>query len=295
MFSPDRSIQVGPATIHYVERGSGRPLVLLHGAPTTSYVYRHVVEHLAPHFRCIAPDFPGWGASPPEPGRPPTLRALGRTTAAFLDALDLRGAIIAVMDTAGSPGVWAARARPGRVAGLVAADTLVFPTRAYPRIHRMLGVVTLRPVRALHRRTGFLPALVARFGGRGRTTTTADRRRYGTDFRDPARRDRVMDLLRDLRQDQDFLGEVAGALPSLAIPVLVVAGAADPVHRAGAMDALARAVPHPTVVEIPGESHFPHEGDPDTLAGAVLGWARAVGLAADEVAPTGAGPGSVGG
>src|SRR5262249_23496091 len=47
----------------YVEVGEGNPIVLLHGNPTSSYLWRNVIPHLQPLGRCIAPDLIGMGDS----------------------------------------------------------------------------------------------------------------------------------------------------------------------------------------------------------------------------------------
>ena len=47
--------------MHYVDEGSGTPVLMLHGNPTWSYLYRHVIKELAGMCRCIAPDYPGFG------------------------------------------------------------------------------------------------------------------------------------------------------------------------------------------------------------------------------------------
>ena len=47
----------------YIEAGSGRPIVFLHGNPTSSYLWRNIIPHVEPHGRCIAPDLIGMGDS----------------------------------------------------------------------------------------------------------------------------------------------------------------------------------------------------------------------------------------
>jgi pimeloyl-ACP methyl ester carboxylesterase len=51
--------------IHYLERGTGTPVVLLHINQQSSMLYRELMEAFAPGFRCIAPDYPGYGYSDP--------------------------------------------------------------------------------------------------------------------------------------------------------------------------------------------------------------------------------------
>ncbi len=55
--------EVLDSKIHYLEAGSGDPILLLHGMPSSSYVWRNIIPFLAPLGRCIAPDLIGMGKS----------------------------------------------------------------------------------------------------------------------------------------------------------------------------------------------------------------------------------------
>jgi haloalkane dehalogenase len=55
-------------SVHYVDEGSGPPLLLLHGNPTWSFLYRDIITGLRDRHRCIAPDHPGFGLSRAAPG-----------------------------------------------------------------------------------------------------------------------------------------------------------------------------------------------------------------------------------
>jgi len=56
-------IEVHGSRIHYVDEGSGDPILFLHGNPTSSYLWRNVIPHVASLARCIAPDLIGMGKS----------------------------------------------------------------------------------------------------------------------------------------------------------------------------------------------------------------------------------------
>jgi haloalkane dehalogenase len=56
------------ALLHYLDEGSGPPLLLLHGNPTWSFLYRELVKGLRERFRCSAVDYPGFGLSRAAPG-----------------------------------------------------------------------------------------------------------------------------------------------------------------------------------------------------------------------------------
>ena len=56
-------IEVHGANMHYIDEGSGDPILFLHGNPTSSYLWRNIIPYLVPHGRCIAPDLIGMGKS----------------------------------------------------------------------------------------------------------------------------------------------------------------------------------------------------------------------------------------
>ena len=59
-----QALEVNDATVRYLDLGEGPVVLLVHGVPTSSWVYRKVAASLAGRgFRVIAPDLPGWGAS----------------------------------------------------------------------------------------------------------------------------------------------------------------------------------------------------------------------------------------
>ena len=62
---PRKKLELLNTWMSYADTGAGDPIVFLHGNPTSSYLWRNVIPHLAPHARCVAPDLIGMGASGP--------------------------------------------------------------------------------------------------------------------------------------------------------------------------------------------------------------------------------------
>jgi haloalkane dehalogenase len=56
-------LEVYDSKMHYIDEGSGDPILFLHGNPTSNYLWRNIIPYLAPHGRCIAPDLIGMGKS----------------------------------------------------------------------------------------------------------------------------------------------------------------------------------------------------------------------------------------
>ena len=136
MISPEeryekKRLEVLGSGMSYVEVGAGDPIVLLHGNPTSSYLWRNVIPHLEGAGRCIAPDLIGMGDSDKlEPSGPDRYRFVEhrRYLDALLEALDVRRNVTLVIHDWGS-GLgfdWANRHRDA-VKGIAYMEAIVRP------------------------------------------------------------------------------------------------------------------------------------------------------------------------
>jgi haloalkane dehalogenase len=116
----------------YREVGDGDPIVFLHGNPTSSYLWRHILDRIAPHGRCLAPDLIGMGASDKVPrAGPGSYRFVEhrRYLDALLDRLGVRERVVLVgHDWGGVLAMDWARRHPDAVRGLAYLETHVAPT-----------------------------------------------------------------------------------------------------------------------------------------------------------------------
>lgn len=128
---PKKRLTISGRHMAYSELGEGDPIVFLHGNPTSSYLWRNVMPHLADQGRCIAPDLIGMGDSEKlEPSGPEryTFREHRRFLDAFLDALGVTEKVTLVIHDWGSAlGFdWANRHR-GSVGGIAYMEGIVRP------------------------------------------------------------------------------------------------------------------------------------------------------------------------
>jgi haloalkane dehalogenase len=120
----------------YHERGEGRPVVLLHGNPTSSYLWRDVIPELAGRGRLIAPDLIGMGDSAklPDPG-PDTYRFITHRQylAAFIDAVigPLQSILFVVHDWGSALGFDWANHHRDRVRGIAYMEAIVRPIASW--------------------------------------------------------------------------------------------------------------------------------------------------------------------
>ena len=115
---------VGP--IHYLDEGEGRPLLLMHGNPDWSFLYRKMIPLLAPHFRCIAMDYPGFGLSVHPAGYSYLPNEHAAVVAELVEHLDLTDAVLVGQDWGGPIGFDVASRMPDRFTGLVAGNTMMW-------------------------------------------------------------------------------------------------------------------------------------------------------------------------
>jgi haloalkane dehalogenase len=110
------------------EAGVGDPIVFLHGNPTSSYLWRHVLPRVAGHGRCLAPDLIGMGASDKLPGGDYRFVEHRSYLDALLERLDVRERVVLVgHDWGGVLAMDWARRHPEAVRGLGHLETLVAP------------------------------------------------------------------------------------------------------------------------------------------------------------------------
>jgi haloalkane dehalogenase len=137
-------VDVGGAEMAVVEIGEGRPVLMVHGNPTWSFLYRKVMQALEGEpFRLIAPDLVGLGLSTKPAAAEHTLDSHAAWMASLVDQLDLSDAIVVGQDWGGPIGFLAAAAHPERFTAAVILNTVVsepkpgFKATAFHRFARM--------------------------------------------------------------------------------------------------------------------------------------------------------------
>lgn len=269
-------VEVNGHRIHLIDEGEGRPVLLLHGNPTWSFLWRKVISGLrGKGLRLIAPDLFGFGLSdhPPALGAH-TLRAHVDTIAALVDALDLRELVLVAQDWGGPIGAGMAARLPERVTAVVLGNTSVLAPRRPLRpstFHRLSHVPGLSP--ALFLGLGFPLPVLGRVQGDPRSMGPLERRAYAFPF--PRVRDRAGMLAlarmvpnRDGHPSLQTLDRTDAWLRAFGGPASLVWGLRDPI-LGRALKRHREALPHAHVRETQA-GHFLQEEVPEILAEEIL-------------------------
>ena len=117
-----RAIRVGDARVAYRDAGAGETVLLLHGCPFSSFVWRHLITRLGAEFRCVAPDLLGLGDTETPAGADWSLPAQAAMIVGFLDRLGVERAHVVGHDHGGALAQLLAAEHPERLDRLVLAN-----------------------------------------------------------------------------------------------------------------------------------------------------------------------------
>jgi len=276
----------------YVEVGEGDPIVLLHGNPTSSYLWRNVLPHLQPRGRCIAPDLIGMGDSDKLPDSGPGSYHFvehRRYLDALLEVLDVHERVTFVIHDWGSAlGFdWANRHREA-VKGIAYMEAIVRPQawdhwdRFGSDMRSVLQALRSEAGEAMVLRDNFfveqvLPKAVLRH------LSGEEMTEYRRPFAEPGEARRpTLTWVRQIPiegEPADVAAIVAAYAEWLAtsgVPKLFVKAEPGALLAGGANLDFARGLPRQTEVTVAGV-HYLQEDSPDEIGRAIAGWMGALG------------------
>ncbi|MDH6140383.1 haloalkane dehalogenase [Kitasatospora sp. GP30] len=256
--------------VHYIDEGAGPPLLFCHGAPTWSFLYRHIVKALRDRYRCIAVDHLGFGLSERPAGFGYTIAEHTAILGELIDHLRLDGFVLMGHDWGGPIGLGAVTARADRLRGIVLGNTLFWPIEAMAN-RAFSMIMSSRPMQRRILEENFLVERVL-LAELGRKLTAAEADHYrAVQPTAEARRGLAM-MPREIRAARPLLDQLARDVPVLLgdKPVLVVWGMRDMVFRPNAcIPRIRESFADLDVVELPGARHFIQEHAPDAIAAAI--------------------------
>ncbi len=253
------------------EAGEGPPVVLLHGVPSSCFLYRKMLEPLAATgLRAVAFDFPGLGLAERPEGYDYSWSGLARFTAAAVDALEIERCHLVVHDIGGPIGFeWAIR-NPDRVASITALNTLVDvsgfhrPWSMHPFSIRGVGELWLRSLNPYVMRRLFYLQTIA---DRSATPPEEITAYYYLLKRDDGGR-AFLKIMRGFELSEEKQRFYYEGLAELDCPTQVVWGELDPALGAQRREAVQEAlgVDHPLLLPA---KHFPQEDQAPAICEAI--------------------------
>ncbi len=282
-----RFLDIDGVRMHYVDEGSGEPLLFVHGNPTWSFAFRHLMQALRREYRVIAVDHVGCGLSDKPQDYDYSLRQHRDNLVQFIDALDLRAVTLVGHDWGGCIGTAAVQCRPERFRRLIYMNTAAFRGQRIPRRIAICRVPVLGPllVRGLN---GFSRAALSLAVASPRRLTDAARAGYLAPYGDWASRIAIQRFVEDIPirpRDRSYalLLRIESNLKNLSDrPTLLVWGMRDWCFTPWYLERFMEFFPAAQVVRIPDAGHWVFEDARETTLRAMQSFLKAHPVAADR-------------
>ncbi|MDA0677155.1 MAG: alpha/beta fold hydrolase [Chloroflexi bacterium] len=258
-------LDVSGGQMHYVDEGVGSPVLLVHGTPTWSFLYRNVIRRLSGSHRVIAPDLIGFGLS----GKPTdwsyTLADHASNLRRLVTELNLHDITLVVHDVGGPIGLAVLFEHLERFRRVVITNTFLW---------RLTDPHFTRPARLLGSRIGRLAYTRLNVSARFFMPRVFGDRKLSDDahmqYRSAlARGGRVgpWAMARELRRAGDWLEQQWQRAEMMkSMPVPIVWGEKDPTFRSRELVRWIERFPEARVARLPDVGHFIAEEVPDRLA-----------------------------
>ena len=263
--------EVPAGRMHYIDEGNGPPVVMVHGNPTWSFLYRHLVKQLQSRHRCIAMDHMGFGLS----DKPENWTYLPEDHAAnltrMIQGLGLQKITLVVQDWGGPIGLSYAVAHPENVSGLIILNTWAWPVNRDPYYIAFSSFMGGPIGRMLIRRYNFFAnTIMQKAFGDPAKLTPAVHAHYLRALATPSDRKGCLVFPRQIIGSTPWLDQLRDNLSVLKhTPVLIVWGMKDIAFRKKELQRWENIFPHARTVQVPHAGHFVQEEAPDALADAV--------------------------
>jgi haloalkane dehalogenase len=248
------------AGLNHIDVGTGPTLLLVHGNPTWSFLYREIVRGLMDDFRCVAIDLPGFGLSEVPEGYRFTPLEHALALERFVLEADLTDVTLMGQDWGGPIGFAVAGWHPERFSGFVVGNTWAWPLPSFPA--KAWSLFASSPA------ARFFPDRGVQAGSRLRQLPPDVVEHY----RRPSRIEAVRALGGAVTGAKPFLGEVERNLEKLRDrPALITWPTADPLFREPFRARWEQLFADHETVELEGAGHFIQEDAPDEIVAAILG------------------------
>jgi haloalkane dehalogenase len=267
-----RCLQTPAGRLHYVDEGSGPPVMMVHGNPTWSFVYRKLIKRLRSGYRCIAADHLGFGLSDKPKGWSYLPQDHSANLSALIGGLGLKSITLVVQDWGGPIGLSYAVAQPENVARIVIMNTWAWPVNRDPYYVAFSSFVGGPIGRMLIRRHNFFArTIMPRAFGDKAKLSAAVHEHYLRALDDPADRTGCLELPRQIIASTAWLAQLwDGILNLKGKPKLIVWGMKDIAFRQKELKRWERTFPDARAIRLSAVGHFVQEEAPDELAEAVV-------------------------
>lgn len=257
--------------LHYIDEGQGETILFVHGTPSWSFDFRHVIKGLKKTHRCIAIDHVGFGLSDKPADYDYSTQNHSRTLEAFIIEKDLQNITLVVHDFGGPIGLNFAIQHPRRIKNIVVLNSWLWSSKADPDFIKMSRILKSPLLPFLYRYLNFSPKFILPKSFGDNKLPKALLSQYTKPFKNKSQRNGALAFARSLLNDQDWFETLWNNKQSIANKrMLLIWGMKDPVIKPDYLYKFAAGFPNATTVKLESAGHFPQEEEPAAVTNAIL-------------------------
>ena len=262
-------IKVNNRNIHYLTAGEGEPILLLHGWPTSAFLWRKMMPVLSEKYQVIAIDLPGFGKSEKKVEDSYSFRYYEEILSGFIKQLGLEKLTLGIHDLGGPLGLFWAIQNPNKVKRLILFNTLVYPQ--FSRAVKLFGLATRLPFLKdkLTSPKGIMNVMF--FGIHQKKALRREAiLEYQSPFKTKPQRKVLLKTVQNLHKNG--FKEIEAKLTEFKIPTLIIYGENDRIlpNVAQTVSRVKVDIPHAQVVSLPNCGHFLQEEEPEKISEIIL-------------------------
>lgn len=259
--------------LHYLDEGKGSPIVFVHGTPSWSFDFRHLIRNLSQDFRCIAPDHIGFGLSDKPANYDYSIQNHCLNLEKLIHSIQIQPFILVVHDFGGPIGLYFALKYPHLIRGLIVLNTWMWSSENDPAFLKLRKILKSPLIPFLYRYLNFSPRflLPQSFGENKLSKHLLSQ--YTKPFQNPSERFGTLSFARSLLLDQHLFEQLWEQKDRISNkPTLLIWGMKDRMIGPAYLHRFQAGFPNSQTLELESCGHFPQEEESEKVVLAIRKW-----------------------
>ena len=268
---PSKFFHINGHKLHYIEEGQGNTILFVHGTPSWSFDFRHIIKELRKTHRCIAIDHIGFGLSDKPGAYDYSTQHHSKTLETFIKEKQLQNITLLVHDFGGPIGLNVAIKHPEKIKNIIVMNSWLWSSKTDPDFIKMSKILNSPLLPFLYRYLNFSPKFILPKSFGDNKLPKALLSQYTKPFANKHERNGALAFARSLLNDQDWFEELwENKQPIENKPTLLIWGMKDPVIKPEYLYKFASGFSDAVTVKLETAGHFPQEEQPAVVTRAIL-------------------------
>lgn len=256
--------------LHYIDEGEGETILFVHGTPSWSFDFRHLIKDLRKDHRCIAIDHIGFGLSDKPEHYDYSTIAHSKTLEQFILAERLQNITLVVHDFGGPIGLNFAMQYPDRIKNIVVLNSWLWSSTNDPDFIKVSRMLKSPLLPFLYRYLNFSPKFILPKSFGDHKLPKELLQQYTKPFASKNQRNGALAFARSLLKDQAWFEELWHKKEAISgKPALFIWGMKDPTIKPAYLDKFLTGFKNATAIKLETCGHFPQEEQPMQVIGAI--------------------------